>query len=476
MRTLFCSVLAVLLLALAVDARAQAVKTAGDDQTSVSVTVYNSNIGVIKDTRRLSLPVGSGELRFMDVASGIIPETVLVRSLTQPEKFQVQEQNYEYDLIDRKKLLDKYVGMKVKIVPFDQSEEKRVPVEATLVANNNGEVYDINGEIFLGHPGVTVLPSIPENLIAKPTLTWMYANENEGGQDIEVAYMTNNINWRADYVLSLDKADKAGDLSGWVTLDNKSGATYKNAQLKLVAGKVNRAEENNRRGGRRNDMVMMESMSEGSAFKEEAFFEYHLYDLQRKTTVKDNQTKQVSLLEASAVPLRKEFVIDDAEAWWFYQGYNERQQKKPVKVMVIFRNDAASHLGMPLPAGIIRLYKQDSSGGAQFIGEDNIDHTPKDEEVRKVGEAFDVVSERKQTDFRRLGDRVYEAAWEIKLRNHKKEDITVQVIEPIAGFSEWQILQSSFPYTKIDAAHVRFDVPVAKDGEAVLSYTYQVTN
>ena len=305
----------------------------------------------------------------------------------------------------------------------------------------------------------------------------MYANENEGGQDIEVAYMTNNINWRADYVLLLDETDKAGDLSGWITLDNKSGATYKNARLKLVAGNVSRVRQNNREYvDELKSAVTAKGISAGSQFQEEAFFEYHLYDLQRKTTVKDNQTKQVSLLEASGVPLRKEFVIDGVADWWFCRQYGESEQEKPVKVMVIFKNNTASRLGMPLPAGIIRLYKQDSSGGAQFIGENNIKHTPKDEDVRiRVGEAFDVVSERKQTNFQRIGNMVYEATLEIKVRNHKEEDITVQVIEPIARFSKWQILQSSIPYTKIDSENIRFDVPVAKNGEAVLTYTYQIT-
>ena len=471
-------VVGVLACVLMVDARAESIKSVLNEQTAVSLTVYNSDVALVKDTRRLSLPVGSGELRFMDVASAIIPETVLVKSLLDPAKFMIQEQNYEYDLINRKKLLDKYVGMKVKIVPFDQSQEKKAPVEATLISNNDGEVYDINGEIFLGHPGVTVLPGIPENLIAKPTLTWMYANDTSGPQDIEVAYMTNKINWRADYVLSLDDADKAGDLSGWVTLDNRSGATYKNAQLKLVAGKVNRVEavSTGMELGRADGMTM-NKMSAAPQFKEEAFFEYHLYDLQRRTTIKDNQTKQVSLLEAKGVPVRKEFVVDDAQDWWFWQGYNDNADKKPVKVMVVFKNDAASHLGMPLPAGIIRLYKKDSSGGAQFIGENRIDHTPKDEEVRiKVGEAFDVVSERKQTNFQRLGERVCETSWEITLRNHKKEAVTVIVIEPVAGFSEWKIVDSSLPFTKVDAGHIRFDVPVAKDGEVVLRYQARITN
>lgn len=452
------------------------VKSSGADQSAVSLTVYNSNVGLVREVRRLTLPSGTGELRFMDVPSGIIPETVLAHSLTSADSFKVLEQNYEYDLINRRRLLDKYVGRRLKIVPFDQAQGKGDPVAATLISNNDGEIYDINGEIFLGHPGVAVLPDIPDNLIAKPTLMWLFANETREPQDIEVAYMTNNITWRADYVLSLDKEDRLGDLAGWVTINNQSGAAYTDARLKLVAGTLNRVQENPRSNMEKMRAVAFDAELAGSGFQEESFFEYHLYDLQRKTTVKDRQIKQISLLEGKGVPLRKEFIIDNAQSWWFWQAYSEQEENKPVKVVVSFRNSAADRLGMPLPEGIIRLYKQDSAGGAQFVGEDRIKHTPKDEEVRiKVGEAFDVVSQRRQVNFQRISNRTIETSWEIRIRNHKKEDIVVQVIEPIAGYADWQIPQAAYPYTKVNAANIRFEVPVSRDGEAILTYTAQVT-
>jgi hypothetical protein len=393
-----------------------------DDQRDVKVTVYNQNIGLVKDTRKLTLPTGQDELRFMDVAALIKPETVHVKSLTAADKFSVLEQNYEYDLINREKLLDKYVGQKVKLLNFNMYQDKKETAEATLISNNAGQVYQINDEIYLGYPGEVVLPKLPENLIAKPTLTWMYDNTQAGSQDIEVSYITEGINWKADYVLVVNKDDNLGDLSGWVTLTNQSGTTYKDAGLKLVAGKVNVASPQNLYRSK----MMVDEMALASAaapqFVEQGMFEYHLYDLQRKTTIKENQTKQVSLLEAKGASLVKEYVVDSQGGWWYTQFVNPEQLKRPVNVIMKVKNSEANHLGMPLPAGTVRLYKEDAAGSLQFIGEDVIDHTPKDEELKlKVGEAFDIVTERKQTAFQQYADRVYESEWEITLRNHKKE-------------------------------------------------------
>ncbi len=445
------------------------------DQTAVNLTVYNMGRGLVKDVRRLTVPSGQGELRFMDVAAQIMPQTVHVKSLTAADKFRVLEQNYEYDLISRSKLLDKYVGQKIKVMNWNQFQDKKETVEATLISNNEGEIYDVNGEIYLGLPGISVLPSLPENLIAKPTLTWLFDNGGSAAQEVEVSYMTNGVTWNADYVLVVNKDDSAGDLAGWVTIDNQSGATYKEAQLKLVAGKPNVVQPQSLG---RNKMAMYEMATDavGSAqFQEESFFEYHLYDLQRKTTIKDKQTKQISLLEAEGVALTKTFIarINDVNFW----QENAATLKVPVKVGVSFKNREADHLGMPLPAGTIRLYKQDKKGGQQFIGEDNLGHTPKDEEVKlSVGEAFDVVAEKKQTAFAHTSNRSSESAWEVTLRNHKDEDIVVTVEAIFQGMTDWQVLSNSMVYKKKDAQTLAFEVPVPKNGEAVVSYTVQITN
>ncbi len=444
----------------------QATQSTQSDQTNVEVTVYNNNLGLVKDTRNLKLPAGEGELRFMDVASGIMPVTVHAKSLNAADQFQVLEQNYEYDLIDYNKLLDKFIDKKVKLVDWNEYQDRKDIIEGTLISNNGGNpVFKINNEIYLGYPGLKVLPEIPENLIAKPTLMWRYANKSGDAHKLEVSYLTNNIGWAADYVFVLNKDDTGGDLSGWVTINNNSGAAYKDAQLKLVAGEVQRAQATMPVASR---MMMAESMGMGSQFAEQAFFEYHIYDLQRRTTIKDKQTKQISLLEASGIKAEKELLVYGQQHYFtqYYQGQNPKQK---ISVHVKFKNAKENQLGMPLPAGIIRMYKQDSKGSLQFIGEDNIEHTPKDEEVKvKVGEAFDVVAERRQTDFKQLTARMYESAWEVTLRNHKEEPVRVGIIEPLQG--SWQIVEQSHPSKKLDAFTVRFDVDVPKDGEVKVTY------
>ena len=446
-------------------------KSNADDQIELEVTVYNANLGLVKDTRTVDLEKGEGEVRFMDVAAHIMPPTVHVKSLDGPEDFRILEQNYEYDLMNANKLLDKYVGKKVKLMDKNKYQDRTEIVEATLLSNNQGQIFQIDDEIYLGHPGVRILPEIPENLIAQPTLMWLYATQKSGHQKIEVSYLTNNINWKADYVVVLNPNDTECDLSGWVTLNNTSGTEYKNTTLKLVAGDVNRVID---RHMRRRDVgyAAKSVMAEEAGFQEESFFEYHLYDLQRKTTIKNNQTKQIRLIEAFDVGCWKEFRVF-GNTYWFTQQYHSNDYKVPVNVYVLFENSQENNLGMPLPGGIMRLYKKDSKGAQQFIGEDRIEHTPKKEKVKlKIGEAFDVVAERRQTDYKRITTRLHESEWEIKLRNRKEEPITVKLVEPLHG--NWQVIQNSHSYTKKDAFTIEFDIPVQPDEEVKVTYRVQV--
>ena len=439
------------------------------DQTGVEVTVYNSNLGLIKDTRAIRIPSGKGELRFMDVASYIMPVTVHVKSLGSPEKFRVLEQNYEYDLMDGKKLLDKYVGKKIKILDWNKFLDRKEIVEAVLLSNNRDQIYKINDEIYIGHPGIKVLPEIPENLIAKPTLTWLYENESSNMHNLEVSYLTGNISWKADYVVVLNADDTSSDISGWVTVDNKSGATYRNATLKLIAGEIHRAEEK-----ARDVLYAREEKFKAGApqFGEKEFFEYHIYDLTRRTTIKDKQTKQIRLFEAAGVGIEKEFLVYGVKSY-FTGRYRESNPKQPVDVYIKFKNSKENNLGMPLPEGIMRLYKMDEKGSQQFIGEDRIEHTPKDEEIKlKIGEAFDLIAERVQTDFRQVTTRRYETEWEVTLRNHKKNEVTVGLVESL--FGSWKVLKSSHEYKKVDAFTLRFDVKVPRDGEVKVKYRIQV--
>src|SRR5437660_2029249 len=449
--------------------------TTARDRQSVNITVYNSNLGLVRETRRLALPAGRIALRFADVTAQIRPETVHLASLTAPSALRILEQNYQYDLLNPAKLLDKFVGRDLTLVlrRYQNNTESFEPVQATLLSNNGGQVWRINSQIVINPTNIAEMrfPDLPKNLVATPTLVWDLDNNETGTQNVEASYLTNGMNWRADYVLLVNADDTKGDLQGWITLTNASGASFEDARLQLVAGDVNRVtpERNAAVAG-----FMAKSMAVDEAqFQEQGFFEYHMYTLQRPTTIRDNETKQVSLLEAAGFEVKKEFVLNGQR--YYYTGYNNPGQaiKEKVGVFVQFRNSQQNKLGMPLPAGTIRLYKKDDKGNQQFIGEDRIDHTPKDEDVRvKVGDAFDIVAERKQTDYKVIARNVYEYAYEIKIRNHKDTAVTVVVNEPIGG--DWEMISSTFEAKKTAAFAAQFNVPVAKDGEATLSYRVRV--
>lgn len=450
--------------------------TTARDRQSVNITVYNSNLGLVRETRRLTLPSGRIALRFADVTAQIRPETVHLASLTAPSSLRILEQNYQYDLLNPAKLLDKFVGREITLVlrRYQNNTESFEPVQATLLSNNGGQVWRINGQIVINPTNISEMrfPDLPKNLVATPTLVWDLENREVAAQTIEASYLTAGMNWRADYVLVVDADDTKGDLQGWVTLTNTSGASFEDARLQLVAGDVNRVSE--QRNYALAGAMARKSAEDESQFKEQGFFEYHMYTLQRPTSIRDNETKQVSLLEAAGFGVKKEFVLSGQR--YYYSNYSNPGQviKEKVGVFVQFRNAQTNKLGMPLPAGTIRLYKKDDQGNQQFIGEDRIDHTPKDEDVRvKVGDAFDIVAERKQIDYKVLASgHLYEYAYEIKIRNHKETPVTVVVNEPIGG--DWEMVSSTFEAKKTAAFAAQFNVPVAKDGEATLSYRVRI--
>ena len=438
----------------------------GNDQRDVMVTVYNGNLGLVKDTREARLDAGTLEVKFMDVAAQIDPTSVHLKSLTDPQGLKILEQNYEYDLLTSDKLMEKYVGKKVRLYQSGGAFQ-----EATLLSTS-GPVWEINGEIHIGTYGNAVLPALPENLVSKPTLLWLLRNAKPAPQRIEASYLTGGMTWKADYVMVIDAADSKSDLTGWVTIDNKSGGTYKNAALKLVAGDINRATGRNETR-RALELAAKTAGADASRdFRSEGFFEYHLYTLDGRTTVKDKQTKQLSLLSATDVPVDKHFIYYGA-ADYFRTQYGVPMSNQKVGVYLEIKNSQDNRLGIPLPKGKVRVYKADTSGSQQLIGEDWIDHTPKDERVKiKMGEAFDVVGERVQKDWKKIGPALYEVEWEISLRNHKKEAVTVEVVEPVPG--DWEMLRSTLPHEKVEAFTMRFRVPVPKDGETKLTYRVRV--
>ena len=435
------------------------------DQQNVSITIYNSNIGLVKDTRLIDLKSGIHELKFMDVAAKIDPTTVHIKSLLNGSSLNVLEQNYEYDLLSPQKLLEKFVGQKVQLATINPETKKEEIVEATLLSTQGGNIFQIGDKIHVGHYGRILLSKIPENLIPQPTLVWILENKISKPQKLEASYLTSGINWKADYVAVLNKLDTLTDLTGWVTIDNRSGATYQNALLKLVAGDIHRVQQEMKMDYAR-PMAAAKEVSQ--QFKEESFFEYHLYTLDRRTTIKDNQTKQMTLLDANQVPIKKLFIFSGSPQYYYYQ-MDQGSNKQKIGVFLETENTKKNNLGIPLPKGTIRVYKEDKDGSLQFVGEDRIDHTPKDEKFKiKIGEAFDVVGERVQADYKRLGRNLFEVAFEVSLKNHKTEDIKVLVEEPIPG--DWEMLSNTHPFEKLSAHLIRFEVPMEKDKEVKLKY------
>jgi len=452
-----------------------AVTTTLADQTDLAITVYNSNLALVRDVRQLNLTPGESRLRFMDIAASINPAAVHFRSMTESTKLSVLEQNYEYDLLDPNKLLQKFVGREVTLVrpKLSSGTTEYDEVKATLLSLNGSPVWKIGNEVVTGLSYESIrFPELPENLYERPTLLWTLQNSGARRHKVEASYLTSNLAWSADYVLNVGKDEANGDLDGWVTLVNHSGTAFKNAQLQLVAGDLNRVVAQ-AGGNLRAAMDKVAQSAAAPAFQQESFSEYHLYSLSRRTSIFDQESKQISLLNASRFPLQKIFVVNGQSYYYRNGAQPGAPVKDPVQVFYKFKNEDKAGLGMPLPAGTIRVYQADSRGGSLFVGEDRIDHTPKDETINlHIGNAFDIVAERKQTDYKRLSDRLYEFEYEITLRNHKDAPITVEVNEPIGG--DWEMVSSTYKFTKTAAFAAQFQVPVDKDGTSVLKYRVRV--
>ena len=448
----------------------QASVSTSKEREQVSITVYNGGYGLVREIRSVDMPIGRVALEFRDVAAQVEPETVHLKSLLDDDSLSVFEQNYRFDLLTPEKLLKKYVGKKVKLQRWNEKLGKDEEFEAEVLSVDGTPVMRVNGEITYGFPGRISFPEVPANLIAQPTLVWLLGT-SLAKQKLEVTYLTQGLGWNADYVLVVDDKDASADLTGWVTLSNQSGTGFEDAQLKLVAGDVQRVSDESAATGDTGGEYKAKKPDEPS-FQEEGFFEYHLYTLERPTTLLDNEQKQVTLLEAAGVKIDKKLIFF-GQSYYYRGNYGQVASNQKVGVYLDIQNKEDNHLGIPLPKGTIRVYKADSSGAKQFIGEDHIDHTPRDEKLRlKMGDAFDVVADRKQTDWTAVSDCVSESGWEIALRNHKDAATDVQVREPAEG--DWEILASNFPATKEDAQTFTFDVKVPAKGEIKISYRVRV--
>lgn len=467
------------------------------DRTRVDLTIYNQNLSLIREERLLSLSKGLGKVIIPDIPSTIDGTSLHFRSLTNPLAVRVLEQNYQYDLVHQAKLMEKYIGKKVEFVRFNQETQREYSVFGTLLSTGyvqqpsfgggipgftgiGGMIAEIDGKIEINPAGRLVLPSLPEGLILKPQLEWLVSNTVEGQHKAEISYMAGQISWSCNYVALLDKSDTKLDMTGWVTITNNSGTSFKDAGLKLVAGDVNVVKDQFRNG-----RMMAKAdfaMEAAPQFTQSELFEFKLYSLQRRTDINNNETKQVELTSGRNVNAKKVFIYDGLADQWRYwsNNYSYRsqssfgQQSNPkVGVFVTFRNEGKSGLGIPLPKGKVRVYKRDDDGKEQFIGEDEIDHTPKDEELRLyLGNAFDIVGERTQKDFKsHASGRIIEETIEIKIRNHKKEAVEVLAYEHPWRWSQWEIIKSNAKWEKVDQSTIKFPVKVGVDGEQVISYT-----
>ncbi|MBU6453196.1 MAG: hypothetical protein KGS72_15540 [Cyanobacteria bacterium REEB67] len=451
------------------------------DSKDMAITIYNQNFGLVKDVRDIMLHEGHNDIRFDDVAAGIDPTSVSFISLTAPNSVAVREQNYQFDLMDLNSILTRSVGKNVRFRQFLPAGGERL-VEGILLSPPQATVADSNGNlsqqaqavvvrtasgIIVAPTGQLELAELPSGLISKPCLLWKIDSDKSGVQKSEISYQTQGLNWKCDYV-AVDNADDTQiDMTSWVTLDNKSGATYKNASLKLVAGDVHKVQENvvNPQGM---DAFALPMPSTAPQFSEQSFAEYHLYALAGKTNLADNETKQMTLFNANAVPVKKRFVFEPSGPT--EEGQQPDESSK-IKVKLEFANSKENNLGMALPKGKVRVYKKDNDGALQFVGEDLIDHTPRDEKVRlMVGNAFDVVGGLKQMNFSQT-TKLQKQTCEVSLRNHKDSDVNVTFIGHANG--DWKITDSSVPFTKKDSTTFEVTLSVLKNSETRASYTLE---
>jgi len=458
---------------------------AANEKPGVNLTVYNQNFAVVKDRRMMDIPRGIGIVKFTDVASTIDATSVHFTSLTDP-KASVLEQNYEFDLVNANKLLEKYIDKKVTIHTKDEKIH-----EGFLMSFDSRQIVVAEdrekGPIHMVERGDNIkkilFSELPEGLLTRPTLVWEIASDVGGKQLAKVTYVARNITWRADYSLVVDKAEKLVDLSGWVTVTNHSGTTYKDAAIKLLAGDTSASRQGRNLGWGPDYYKGLSQMKPTAAVGKEvgrAFAEYYLYKLNDPSTINNSSVKQIELINASKVPVKKMYIYDGAKVWWNYGGrYEGRsygQENKKVNVLLEIENRADRQMGFSLPAGKVRVYKKDDDGSLEFIGEDMIDHTPRDEKMTLyIGDAFDIVGERKQTDFRKPSARTIIESFEIKVKNHKEEAVTVQVLEKLYRWVNWEITESSHEYKKLDSRTIEFPVEVKKDGEVTITYTVKYT-
>jgi len=488
--------------------QSEAKSSAGHDDAA-ALTIYNQSFAVVRQTLPLDLKSGANQLEITDITSHLEPDSVILRDLKSGRDLRILEQNYRSDVASQGRLLALYEGKSIEfLVPDKDGNRRLVPgkiirsgytphyqaysaydqqyyqAQQAYVAAGNGEpIIEIDGKLQFGLPGQPIFPALSNDTILKPTLSWLLQSDRPGNTNAEFSYVTGGMSWHADYNVVAPVTGNLLDIVGWVTLDNQTGKTFSNAHIKLMAGDVNKLQPGT--GGVVSESFGMAAKADALAppVTERSFDEYHLYTLERATTLYDRETKQVEFVRASGVPSQRLYVYDGVKLDQNYRGYQMEQirdmenfgvQSNPkIWSMVEFKNSKENHLGLPLPKGRVRFYRRDTDGQMEFTGENLIDHTPSDETIRLyTGNVFDAVGERKRTGFnidRRA--RTLDESFEIKLRNHKKEPMEIRVVEHLYRWTNWDIPKTSDPFNKLDSKTIEFRVKVPPDGEKVVTYT-----
>lgn len=471
------ALLSALALLLALPALAQSpIVSTPEEREAVSLTVYNGGFGIVREVRPLALSAGVNAVRFEGVPAQINPTSLSLASLSTPGSLSVLEQNYQYNLIGTNSVLDAAVGQRIRIVR--EIGDRTVAEEGVLISQpNQGRIVRLDdGRVLVNPAGTIELLTLPEGLLSRPSLLWRLNSARGGMQRVEARYLTEGIGWKADYVAVVNEAETAVDLTGWVTVNNQSGATYADASLQLIAGDVRRVQNMRPQMAYAAEMVMEDAMVGRQAPQEEAFFEYHLYTFPQPTTIAERETKQLELLSAQEAGTQRRLIFDGSGRYFpFYRaprpGAGGATNEMAAAVVLEMENSEANNMGMPLPGGIVRVYKADRRGNLQFLGEDQIQHTARNETIRLyIGDAFDVVGTRREVENRRISDRVREITVEVEVRNRKETAATVDVVERVF-YGDWEITQSSDPSEKIDSRTAQFTVTLEPDEERTIRYT-----
>ena len=447
-----------------------------DDQSMLSLTIYNNNLAFIRDTRALTLQKGNNNLSIEGISANIKPESAILHSKEDNGSITTLEQSFNYDLLTPKLLLDKYVGKDITIVRIDPVSNEEKHLSATVLSTNGGIVLKVGNNIEIGMPEKIKFPALPENLFNKPTLVIELENNKSSLQELELSYLTHGLQWQADYIASLNKQEDTIDLQALVTINNQTGASYEDAELQLIAGDINQVNKNIiRRSSAKLMSRSIESLEHN--VQAEAISDLYLYSLPRKTNLRQNQSKQVTLFTKSSIPVKKDYVFE-GKPYYYYQQFPEIFENIKATTKLTLHNKESHNLGIPLPKGVVRSYKKDANNKTQFIGEDKIDHIAVEEKFSlNLGKAFDITASKKQVEFNKLSslnnrDIITESSYEIEIQNSKNSAIHVNIIEPIPG--DWQILETNFPHRKVQANQAEWEITLAGKEKILLQYRVHI--